>query len=209
MKSPGDKFRVVAKAADGIIEAIESTEFKPVLGVQWHPECLETGLGVQWHPECLETGLPLFQWLVTEAAAYRLAHLTHDRILTLDTHCDTPMFFPQGIHFDQRDPKILVDLQKMTEGRQDATIMVAYLPQPKAGETFSDNVSFEVPGPKAYADLIFDKIEEIVSANKDYIAIARCTCCISPIAGWCISPSAIMATTISATQPVATTPTTA
>ena len=31
-----------------------------------------------------------------------------------------------------------------------------------------------MPGPKAYADLIFDKIEEIVSANKDYIAIARC-----------------------------------
>ena len=160
VKAPGDKFRVVAKATDGIIEAIESTEFKSILGVQWHPECLETGL-------------PLFQWLVAEASAYRQAHQTHDRILTLDTHCDTPMFFPQGIHFDQRDPKILVDLQKMTEGRQDATIMVAYLPQPKAGETFSDNVSFDVSGPKAYADLIFDKIEEIVSQNKAYIALAR------------------------------------
>ena len=160
VKVSGDKLRVVAKAADGVIEAVESTEFKSILGVQWHPECLTSGR-------------PLFQWLVAEAAAYRQAHLTHDRILTLDTHCDTPMFFPQGIHFNQRDPKILVDLQKMTEGRQDATIMVAYLPQPKAGETFADNVSFEVPGPKAYADLIFDKIEEIVSANKDYIAIAR------------------------------------
>ena len=160
VKAPGDKFRVVAKATDGIIEAIESIEFKSILGVQWHPECLETGL-------------PLFQWLVTEASAYRQAHQTHDRILTLDTHCDTPMFFPQGIHFDQRDPKILVDLQKMTEGRQDATIMVAYLPQPKAGEKFSDNVSFDVSGPKAYADLIFDKIEEIVSQNKAYIALAR------------------------------------
>ena len=160
VRASGDKFRVVAKAADGIIEAIESTEFKSILGVQWHPECLETGL-------------PLFQWLVGEASAYRQAHQTHDRILTLDTHCDTPMFFPQGIHFDHRDPKILVDLQKMTEGRQDATIMVAYLPQPKAGETFSDNVSFDVSGPKAYADLIFDKIEEIVSQNKNYIAIAR------------------------------------
>ena len=159
VKSPGEKFRVVAKAADGIIEAIESTEFKPILGVQWHPECLETGL-------------PLFQWLVAEAAAYRQAQRTHDRVLTLDTHCDTPMFFPQGIHFDQRDPKILVDLQKMTEGRQDATIMVAYLPQPKAGETFADNVSFGVPGPKAYADLIFDKIEEIVNKNSKYLAIA-------------------------------------
>ena len=160
VKAAGEKFRVVAKATDGIIEAIESTEFKSILGVQWHPECLETGL-------------PLFQWLVAEASAYRQAHLTHNRIVTLDTHCDTPMFFPQGIHFDQRDPKILVDLQKMTEGRQDATIMVAYLPQPKAGEKFSDNVSFEVSGPKAYADLIFDKIDEIVSRNKDYIAIAR------------------------------------
>ena len=160
VKAAGEKFRVVAKATDGIIEAIESTEFKSILGVQWHPECLETGL-------------PLFQWLVAEASAYRQAHLTHNRIVTLDTHCDTPMFFPQGIHFDQRDPKILVDLQKMTEGRQDATIMVAYLPQPKAGEKFSDNVSFEVSGPKAYADLIFDKIEEIVSQNKAYIALAR------------------------------------
>ena len=160
VKAAGEKFRVVAKATDGIIEAIESIEFKSILGVQWHPECLETGL-------------PLFQWLVTEASAYCQAHQTHDRILTLDTHCDTPMFFPQGIHFDQRDPKILVDLQKMTEGRQDATIMVAYLPQPKAGEAFSDNVSFDVSGPKAYADLIFDKIEEIVSQNKAYIALAR------------------------------------
>ena len=160
VKAPGNKFCVVAKATDGIIEAIESTEFKSILGVQWHPECLETGL-------------PLFQWLVGEASAYRQAHQTHDLILTLDTHCDTPMFFPQGIHFDQRDPKILVDLQKMTEGRQDATIMVAYLPQPKAGEKFSDNVSFNVSGPKAYADLIFDKIKEIVRQNQDYIAIAR------------------------------------
>ena len=140
-----------------------------------------------------------------EASAYRQAHHTHNRILTLDTHCDTPMFFPQGIHFDQRDPKILVDLQKMTEGRQDATIMVAYLPQPKAGEKFSDNVSFEVSGPKAYADLIFDKIEEIVSRNKDYIAIARTP---NAIGVWYMSPSVIMATTISATPPVATTPTT-
>ncbi len=156
----GDKFRVVAKSTDGIIEAIESTTFKSILGVQWHPECLESGL-------------PLFQWLVREAAAYREARLVHDKVLTLDSHCDTPMFFPQGIHFEQRDPKILVDLHKMHEGRQDATIMVAYLPQPKNGEPFSSNVDFNVAGPKAYADLIFDKIEEIASQNSDYLSIAR------------------------------------
>ena len=157
----GDKFRVVATSPDGIIEAIESTEFKSILGVQWHPECMG------------DSGQPLFQWLISEARAYRKAHEVHNRVLTLDTHCDTPMFFPQGIHFEQRDPRILVDLHKMTEGRQDATIMVAYLPQPKDGEPFAKNVAFDVEGPTQYADLIFDKIEDIVKQNQQYLSIAR------------------------------------
>jgi len=160
VRDAGPKFRVVGKSPDHIIEAMESSEFKPIIGVQWHPECLEEGL-------------PLFQWLVEEAKTYRRVHELHDRILTLDTHCDTPMFFPQGIHFEQRDSRILVDLHKMTEGRQDATIMVAYLPQPKIGDTFSSLVDFDVAGPTEYADLIFDKIEEIVSQNKAYLSIAR------------------------------------
>ena len=156
----GDKFRVVATSPDGIIEAMESTEFKSILGVQWHPECFDDGL-------------PLFQWLIGEAKAYREAHEVHNRVLTLDTHCDTPMFFPQGIHFEQRDPRILVDLHKMTEGRQDATIMVAYPPQPKDGEAFAKDVAFDIEGPTQYADLIFDKIEDIVSQNSQYLSIAR------------------------------------
>ena len=160
VKDTGDKFRVVAKSSDGIVEAMESSEYKSIIGVQWHPECLEDGM-------------PLFRWLVEEAKAFRRAHELHDRVLTLDTHCDTPMFFPQGIHFEHRDSKILVDLHKMNEGRQDATIMVAYLPQPKIGETFSSLVDFDVPGPLEYADLIFDKIEEITETNRKYISIAR------------------------------------
>ena len=159
VKAAGEKFRVVAKATDGIIEAIESAEHKSILGVQWHPECLADGL-------------PLFRWLVGEARSFREAQRLHDRTLTLDTHCDTPMFFSEGIRFDHRDPKILVDLHKMTEGRQDATIMVAYLPQPKDGKTFGECVPFPVAGPKAYADLIFDKIQAIVAENASYIALA-------------------------------------
>ena len=147
VSDPGPNFRVVATAPDGVIEAMESSEFKPILGVQWHPECLESDL-------------PLFQWLVKEAQGYREAHQLHDRILTLDTHCDTPMLFPQGIRFDQRDPRILVDLQKMTEGRLDATIMAAYLPQP-------------TENPTAYADHIFDQIEVIAKEKSDYVRIAR------------------------------------
>ena len=160
VREAGSKFRVVAKSPDHIVEAMESSEYKPIIGVQWHPECLDDGL-------------PLFKWLVEEGKTYRRIHELHDRVLTLDTHCDTPMFFPQGIHFEQRDPRILVDLHKMTEGRQDATIMVAYLPQPKMGDTFSSLVDFDVTSPTEYADLIFDKIEEIVNNNKDYLCIAR------------------------------------
>lgn len=161
VRASGRRFNVCATAPDGVIEAIESSEFKPFMGVQWHPEWLG------------ESGLKLFKWLVDRARDFYVAKDLHRRILTLDTHCDTPMFFPQGIHFEQRDPRILVDMHKMTEGRQDAVIMVAYLPQPKLGETFSSKVPFKVDGPLQYADLIFDKIEEIVNANSRYISIAR------------------------------------
>ncbi len=159
----GPRFRAVAYSEDGIIEAMESTEYKSIIGVQWHPECL------------VEDGLPIFQWLVGEAAQYRATCDVHSRILSLDTHCDTPMFFdlkvqsdrvddfPQNVDFGSRDPKLLVDLHKMTEGHQDATIMVAYLPQtmPLAEH------------PKQYTDLIFDKIESIVAQHNQYIGIAR------------------------------------
>lgn len=148
VSEPGEHFRVVAKANDGVIEAIESAEFKPILGVQWHPECLG------------ESGLPLFRWLVDEAEKFQKAKLMHHCVLTLDTHCDTPMFFPQNVDFGSRDPRILVDLHKMTEGRLDATIMVAYLPQP-------------TERPKQFADNIFDKIEVMVARNSDYLALAR------------------------------------
>ena len=159
---PGERFRVTARSADGIIEAIESREYKSIIGVQWHPECMSA-----------EDGAPIFTWFVQQAADYRRTCDLHQRILTLDTHCDTPMFFPQGVDFGSRDPRILVDLHKMSEGHQDATIMVCYLPQPQQDETFSSKVDFDVNGPTEYADLIFDKIETIVEQNKQYLAIAR------------------------------------
>ena len=58
---------------------------------------------------------------VQEAALFKEAKSLHNRILTLDSHCDTPMFFDQQINFASRDSKILVDLHKMTEGHLDAT----------------------------------------------------------------------------------------
>lgn len=40
VKEPGRGIRVTARAADGIVEAIESTEHRFALGVQWHPELM-------------------------------------------------------------------------------------------------------------------------------------------------------------------------
>ena len=95
VRNPGPHLRVSATAPDGVIEAIESSEHKSLLGVQWHPECFCLGGD--------DSMLPLFRWLRDEAENYRAARCVHSRILTLDSHCDTPMFFDQDIHFDQRD----------------------------------------------------------------------------------------------------------
>lgn len=159
--NPGKHMRTAATAPDGNIEAIESSEQKPVIGVQWHPEWLA------------DDGLPLFRWLVNEAAIHHRMRLFHSRNITLDSHCDTPMFFPEGIHFDQRDPRILYDLHKMQEGGPDAVTMVAYLPQPKPGETFAQIAPLGAKTPREYADLIFDKIEDTILSDSRYIAHAR------------------------------------
>lgn len=157
VKDPAPGFRVSARATDGIIEAIESKEYKSMLGVQWHPECF-----ILNGDECM---MPLFDWLLHEAASFRQAKALHQRILTLDSHCDTPMFFEQNINFATRDPKIKVDLHKMTEGRQDATIMVAYLPQKERTEE-------ALLAATAKADQLLNEIERMVAMNCTAVDIA-------------------------------------
>ena len=157
IKEPAPGFRVCARAADGVIEAMESTEYKSMLGVQWHPECF-----ILKGDECM---MPLFHWLIKEASSFKEAKRLHDRILTLDSHCDTPMFFDQQIDFASRDPKILVDLYKMTEGKLDATIMVAYLKQLE----LTDEALLAAT---AKADRILNEIEAMVAKSCSYLDIA-------------------------------------
>lgn len=56
--SPGENLRIVARDLDGICQAIESSEERAVLGVQWHPEYLPY-LAVQ---------RALFAWLLSQCA---------------------------------------------------------------------------------------------------------------------------------------------
>lgn len=143
-------FRISATSKDGIIEAIESTEHKSVIGVQWHPECFILGGD--------DTMMPLFRWFKDEAAEFKAAKQVHHSVLSLDSHCDTPMFFGQDIDFYRRDLKLLVDLHKMQEGHLDASIMVAYLKQ----EARDDE---SLRAATAKADSILDGIEAMVGKS--------------------------------------------
>lgn len=156
VSEPGEHLRVCATSPDGIIEAVESTEFKPVLGVQWHPEWLTAPDG---------TDNPLFAWIVEEAALYRKARQFHAGHLTLDTHCDTPMFFSQDIDIRRRDPKILVDLHKMSEGGLDASIMAAYIPQGPRDDA-------SLAAATAMADGIFSRIDQM-AGEAEGVELAR------------------------------------
>lgn len=157
VKTPPKDFKVSARSADGVIEAIESTEYKSIIGVQWHPECF-----------CLRGAHDmdgLFGWLAREARSFMEAKRLHERILTFDSHCDTPMFFGKDIDFGQRDPQILVDLHKMHEGRLDAAVMAAYLPQGARDEE-------SLLSATAKADQIITRIEELAARHCTEMDIA-------------------------------------
>ena len=156
-KEPAPALKVTALGCDGVIEAVESNEFKSIMGVQWHPETFILRNNREM--------LPIFEWIVQESAEFKKAKKLHSKIITLDSHCDTPMFFPQGINFASRDPKILVDLHKMTEGHLDATIMVAYLEQQGRDDASLENAT-------AKANQILTQIEEMVAKNCTAVDIA-------------------------------------
>lgn len=151
------EFAVTAVSPDGLIEAVESTQCKSMIGVQWHPECMILGGD--------RSMMPLFEWVVDEARSFAQAREWHRQALSLDTHCDTPMKFDQKIRFDKRDPRILVDLHKMTEGHLDATIMVAYLRQMER-----DKASLDAAFAKA--DRLLNEIEEMVAHSAESVGIA-------------------------------------
>ena len=160
VQTPGPLLRISARATDGVIEAVESNEFKSIIGVQWHPECFITR-----GDRCM---MPLFDWLVSEASSFAEAKRIHSRIITLDSHCDTPMFFSEGYTadmFSKRTDKVLVDLPKMREGFLDASIMVAYL---KQGERDAESLLAAT----AKANRILTQIEEMVAANCTAVDIA-------------------------------------
>ncbi len=135
-------FKVSAYAPDGTVEAVESDEGYSLLGVQWHPECMVAGT------ESSEM-IHLFQHIVSEADTFHRAKEIHKKYIILDSHTDTPMYFPYKVDIGKDNkaiklnPKDLgaededkpvyyrpkVDIPKMEKGMVDAAVMVAYIPQ--------------------------------------------------------------------------------
>ena len=172
-------FRITAMSADGIIEGMESTSFRPILGVQWHPECFIL--------EGDRTMMPIFNWLTEQATLFKRAKELHSKTIILDSHCDSPMFFDKGALFYQKNPGVeveyeyvgepspdgsatfrynpLVDLHKMTAGRLDASFMVAYLHQ---YERDTESLKKAV----AKVDRLLSLIDERIGECAGYAAIA-------------------------------------
>lgn len=126
VKDIAPELRAAAYAPDGLCEAIESPHY-PIIGVQWHPECLAADIQHAAHRQ-------LFEWLVREAEVFRHAKHLHRSCTTLDSHCDTPMVYTAGMNFGQRNDSAQVDFVKMDEGLIDTIFMAAYIPQKELTE---------------------------------------------------------------------------
>lgn len=157
-------FVVSAVAPDGVIEAMETTDGRSIIGVQWHPETFILKEGNR----CM---LPLFHWLVGEARLYQAVKEVHSKILSIDSHCDTPMLFGGGYALEERSTRALVDLHKMNEGALDVVTMVAYLKQEAR-----DEASLAAATAKACA--LLQGIEERVAANGTGVAITDNPACL-------------------------------
>jgi microsomal dipeptidase-like Zn-dependent dipeptidase len=120
-----------------------------------------------------------FKCFAGEADLYKKAKEIHRKIISLDSHTDTPMFFKYGIDIGKTNPvlkinpeelgmksdvaidyEIKADIPKMQRGMLDAVVMVAYLPQGARTTHASEKAA-------AKAFSILDTLLKQIDKNKD------------------------------------------
>lgn len=156
-KDLATNFRISAQSQDGIIEAIEASN-KAIMGIQWHPEAhIVTGDTIQ---------LKIFTHMIHQAEIFKHAKELHKRMLSVDTHADTPLCFERipGYDFGKRETN-QVNLPKMQEGMLDAIFLAAYQAQGKRDAASSQKAVDKV-------NSMINNIEEQVRINSDRAAIA-------------------------------------
>ncbi|MDR0844763.1 MAG: gamma-glutamyl-gamma-aminobutyrate hydrolase family protein [Tannerella sp.] len=145
-----------AVSPDGLNEALEHPEY-PLFSVQWHPE----EMAANGNNEMLN----IFRLHVRQARTFAQAKQLHNQIITIDSHTDTPMVFPGSFDLGKKEGG-KVNLPFMEEGRLDAAIMVAYLPQ-KERDAISSQEATD------YALERLSRIIEQESLNPHRVGIAR------------------------------------
>lgn len=150
------EFKVTAWAPDSVVEAIEAYPVRQMLGVQFHPEIF-TAAGDT-------TMRKLFKFLINKADTFSLAKDIHSRILSIDTHTDTPLWFKDGYSVGLRKDN-MVSIPKMEEGKLDAQFLAAFIWQGKRDDASSQKA---VESTTRLIQSIYEEVEKY----KDFCGIA-------------------------------------
>ena len=124
--APG--LKVTGWSPDSIPEIVEAYPIRSIMAVQFHPEDFAGKGDAQMGK--------LFKHLVDKAEVYQRAKDIHTRILSVDTHTDTPLWFRGGHSVGLRKNN-QVSVQKMEEGKLDAQFLAAFLGQGERDEASS------------------------------------------------------------------------
>ena len=124
--APG--LKISGWSSDDMPEAIEAYPIRPILAVQFHPEFFA--------PDTNHEMSRLFRFLVDEAKVYKQAKDIHTRIISVDTHTDTPAWFRGGYSVALRKNN-QVSVQKMEEGKLDAQFLASFVAQGECDEASS------------------------------------------------------------------------
>ena len=125
--APG--LKIVGWSNDSVPELIEAYPHRQILGTQFHPEIF-TAAGDALMGK-------LFKFLVNKADTFKMAKDIHARILSVDTHTDTPLWFTRGNFSVGMRKSNQVSVQKMEEGKLDAQFLAAFLAQKELDEASS------------------------------------------------------------------------
>ena len=125
--APG--LKIVGWANDSVPEMIEAYPHRQIIGTQFHPEIF-TNAGDELMGK-------LFKFLIGKAETFQKAKDIHSRILSVDTHTDTPLWFTRGAFSVGWRKSNQVSIQKMEEGYLDSQFLAAFLAQKELDEESS------------------------------------------------------------------------
>lgn len=155
--APG--FIVSGWSNDNVIEVIENVDGYPIWGIQFHPE--------RMFEDNYPIASSIFDFFIKKASTYRHAKELHRKIISIDTHTDSPLDF-KGTYSIGNRGQYQVDIPKMREGYLDAQYLACWVRQ---GEL---TPSGRLKAKNRIDDLI-ESIYQQVERNYESCGIARTT----------------------------------